>query len=53
MDRVEYVLSMLDLALDTKEKRHMIGGILLSVSFLCIGLALTVMSLKTGEVKNE
>ena len=49
MDRVEYVLSVIDYALATKMKRHVIGGILMSISFLFGGLALTVTSLKTGE----
>ena len=49
MDRVEYVLSILDYALDTKKKRHVVGGILMSISFLFGGLALTVTSLKTEE----
>ena len=53
MDRVEYVLSVLDYALDTRKKRHVVGGILMSISFLFGGLALTVMSLKTEEIEDE
>lgn len=53
MERVEELLSMIDYALDTKRKRHIAGGILLSVSLLFGGLAFTVMSLKTEERKNE
>jgi hypothetical protein len=34
MDRLEEILTMLDYALDTKSKRHMVGGILMSVSLL-------------------
>ena len=52
MERFEELLSMIDYALDTKRKRHIAGGILLSVSMLFGGLAFTVMSLKT-EVKNN
>ena len=52
MDRLEEILSMLDYALDTRRKRHIAGGVLLSVSLLFGGLAFTVMSLKT-EVKND
>ena len=44
---------MLDHALDTKKKRHLAGGILLSVSFLFGGLAITVITLKTEENDNE
>ena len=49
MDRIEYILSVLDYALDTKKKRHIVGGILMSISFLFGGLALTVTSIKTEE----
>lgn len=51
MDRLEVVLSTLDISLDTTRKRHLAGGILLSVSLLFGGLAITVMSLKM-EVNN-
>ena len=33
MDGLENVISVLDYVLDTKRKRHIMGGILLSVSF--------------------
>lgn len=51
MERLEAVLSMIDYSLNTKRKRHIAGGILLSISLLFGGLALTVMSLKTEEQK--
>lgn len=44
---------MIDLSLDTNKKRHIVGGVLLSVSLLFGGLALTVMTLKTEEKENE
>ena len=53
MERLEIILLMLDESLDTKRKRHITGGILLSVSLLFGGLAFTVMSLKTEEIDNE
>lgn len=40
MDGLENVISVLDYVLDTKRKRHIMGGILLSVSFLFGGLAI-------------
>ena len=49
MDGFENLVSMLDYVLDTKRKRHITGGILLSVSLLFGGLALTVMSIKDNE----
>lgn len=53
MDGIGYMVSMLDEILDTKRKRHITGGILLSVSLLFGGLALTVMTIKQEEVRDE
>ena len=50
MNRIMTFLLMLDHSLDTKKKRHIAGGILLSVSLLFGGLAFTVMSLKMEEI---
>jgi hypothetical protein len=49
MDRLEAVLSVIDYSLNTRRKRHIAGGILMSVALLFGGLAVTVMSLKTEE----
>ena len=49
MDRLELVLAILDESLDTRSKRHIAGGVLMSVSLLFGGLAVTVMSIKTEE----
>lgn len=53
MDRLETVISILDYTLGTKRKQHIVGGILLSVSLLFGGLALTVITLKPEEDCNE
>lgn len=53
MDRLEEVLSTLDISLDTKRKRHIAGGILISLSLLFGGLAITVITLKTEVTKYE
>lgn len=53
MDRLEIIISILDDALDTKSKRHITGGVLLSVSLLFGGLAFTVITLKKEEDDNE
>ena len=54
MDRLDYVIVMLEQTLGTRSKRHIMGGALISVSLLFGGLALTVMTLKTEEVdENE
>ena len=49
MDRLEGILSMLDYSLNTRRKRHLAGGILLSVSLLFGGLAITIITVKTEE----
>lgn len=53
MDRLGEIISVLDYALNTRTKRHIAGGILMSVSFLFGGLALTIITLKTEEKENE
>lgn len=54
MDRLNYIINMLETTLGTKNKRHILGGTLISVSLLFTGLALTVVTLKTEENdKNE
>ena len=49
MDRLETAISMLNYSLDNKRKRHITGGILMSISLMFGGLAFTVMTLKTEE----
>jgi hypothetical protein len=49
MDRLDYIIEMLEQTLGTRSKRHIMGGALISVSLLFGGLALTVMTLKTEE----
>ncbi len=53
MHRLESVISMIDHSLNTKRKKHIVGGILVSASLLFGGLALTIMTLKTEDVKDE
>lgn len=49
MENFEAIVTMLDFTLDSKRKRHIAGGILLSISLLFGGLALTAMTLRTEE----
>lgn len=49
MHRLEALLEMLDYSLGTKKKRHIAGGVLLSISILFGGLAFTVMTLKLED----
>lgn len=48
-DSFESLISILDYTINTKRKRHITGGILLSISMLFGGLAFTVMTLKTED----
>ena len=50
MYRIEELLSMLDHSLNTRKKRHIAGGVLLSISMLFGGLAITILTVKNeGE----
>lgn len=53
MDTIESLISMLDFTLDTKRRRHIVGGVLLSISMLFGGLALTTMTLKSEDKNDE
>lgn len=44
---------MLDYSLNSKRKRHIAGGILMSVSLLFGGLAVTIMTIKTEDDDSE
>jgi len=49
MDALENFISMLDYIFDSKRKRHITGGILLSMSLLFGGLAVTAITIKNEE----
>jgi hypothetical protein len=53
VENFDYVVSIIDNSLDSKRKRHIAGGILLSISLLFGGLAFTAMTLKIKENDNE
>ena len=53
MDRLEEILSVLEYTLNTKAKRHIVGGVLVSVSLLFGGLAITIITLKTEDDEIE
>lgn len=48
MDYIDAFIFSLDNLLDTKRKRHIVGGMLLSVSALFGGLAVTVLTIKNN-----
>lgn len=45
MNDLADVISMLDFVLNSRRKRHIVGGILISLSALFGGLAVTVMTI--------
>lgn len=49
MEGLDNIIYMLDEMLDTKRKRHITGGILLSISALFGGLVITVISIGKEE----
>lgn len=53
MNRLEGIMASLDYLLNTKRKRHILGGILMSTSLLFAGLAFTIMTLKQEEINND
>ena len=52
METLESTFLFLDYLTDTKRKRHMVGGILMSVSLFFGGLAFTMMTIK-GDIDHE
>lgn len=53
MDRLERIMSTLSYVMSDNRKRHILGGIMISVSLLFGGLALTVITIKNEEQEND
>lgn len=53
VDEFGHTISVLDYISGSKRRRHIAGGILLSVSLLFGGLALTMMTIKMEEDYDE
>ena len=49
MDQFDTIITLLDESLDSDRKRHIVGGILLSISLLFGGLAITTMTIKSED----
>ena len=49
--RFNDIASMVGTSMSTKKKRHMTGGVLMSVALFCIGLAITVITTKEEDLK--
>lgn len=53
VDSFGHTISVLDYIANNKRRRHIAGGILLSVSLLFGGIALTIMTIKPEEDYDE
>jgi hypothetical protein len=49
MQAFSNLIAMFDYTLDSRSKRHITGGILLSMAMLFGGLAVTVMTIRSNE----
>lgn len=49
MDRLGEILLVIEESLNTRKKRHIAGGILMSISLFFGGLAVTIITLKMEE----
>ena len=47
--RLKDITSMVGTSTSTNKKRHITGGTLLSISLLCVGLAITVLTIKMED----
>jgi hypothetical protein len=52
-DSLESFISILDYTINTRRRKHITGGILMSISMLFGGLAFTVMTIKMEEHIDE
>jgi len=53
LEGFESLIAVLDITLDSKRKRHLVGGILLSVGMLFGGLAITAMTVEPEKEKKD
>ena len=53
IERLDYLMNSLDYIISTRRKRHMMGGMLMSISLLFGGLSFTFLTLKGDEVEDE
>lgn len=53
MERLEKNFVVLGRILKNKKNRHIVGGILISISVFFGGLAITVMTIRVDEIEEE
>lgn len=49
MEGIDNIVAMIDYMLNTQRKRHIVGGILISMSALRRGLAVTALTIKQED----
>lgn len=49
LEVIDNIIENIETAVSTKQKRHIVGGVLISVSLLFAGLAITAITLKQEE----
>lgn len=49
MEGIDNIVAMIDYMLNTQRKRYIVGGILISMSALFGGLAITAMTIKQED----
>lgn len=49
MEGLDNIIEVIDYMLNTRRKRHIIGGILISMSALFGGLAITAITIKSED----
>lgn len=51
--KIEAMVQTADYVLNTRRKRHILGGLMLSAALLFGGVALTIMTIKNEDDYNE
>lgn len=51
VETFEVILSVIDTAIDSPRKKHLVGGALLSASLFFAGLAITIMTLSKEDMQ--
>lgn len=49
MHEVNNTIDAIDMMLDTSKKRHIVGGVLISLAFMLGGLAITALTIKEEQ----
>lgn len=50
---IQEIIYLVDYSLNTKRKRHITGGVLISIAMLFAGLAITTITVKREDEEND